>query len=137
MDLPLVYFYNCRHDNSFEAFNYNKRILLVGLRGAYIDSNLLKCLDDNYLSLREQYEDIYAITVNDGYTVNNWANDINIKNVTVLPDGNAEFTRALGKLSNVPCIGDRSEYYACIAQNHRLGGFYEDFNLFKDKLYTL
>lgn len=137
MKLPLASMYNCNYDNSYEAFSPDKKILLVGLRGAYIDCDILKNLDNCYKQLLLRYDDVYAITVNDSYTVNNWANELDIKNITVLSDGNADFTSKIGKLYNVPYVGARSRYYVGVVINRKIKFLNADFNLLKNKLYSL
>ena len=41
-------------------------------------------------------DDVYCLSVNDGFVMNAWADDLNIQKVTMIPDGNGDFTRALG-----------------------------------------
>ncbi len=59
---------------------------------------------------------IYCISVNDGFVMNSWAQDQNIQNVKLIPDGNAYFTRSMGMLvskSNLG-FGERSWRYAAV-----------------------
>jgi peroxiredoxin len=51
--------------------------------------------------------------------MNAWAQDQNIKNVTLIPDGNAYFTRSMGMLVNKSNLGfgDRSWRYAAVVEN--------------------
>lgn len=137
MKLPLVNLYNCKYSNSYEAFDPYKKILIVGLMGAYVDSTILKNLDKCYYQITTRYDDVYAITVNDSYTVNNWANDLDIKKVTVLSDGNSHFTNKLNKLYNTEYLGARSEYYLGVVTKHKIRFINADSNLLKDKLYSL
>jgi len=48
--------------------------------------------------------------------MNEWARALNIKNVKVVPDGSAEFTRGMGMLVDMSAIGFawRSRRYAAI-----------------------
>ncbi len=61
-------------------------------------------------------DDIYCISVNDAFVMNEWARHLGIQNVKVLPDGNGEFTRLMGMLVAKTCIGFgfRSHRYAAI-----------------------
>ena len=36
---------------------------------------------------------VYCLSVNDAFVMNAWAKSQNLKNVDVIPDGSAEFTR--------------------------------------------
>jgi len=105
--------------------------------GAYIDSIVLKNLDNYYSQIKLRYDDVYAITVNDSYTVNNWANELDIKNVTVLSDGNSHFTNQIGKLHTIEYLGARSAYYLGIVHKHKIRFINADFNLLKSKLYSV
>jgi len=51
--------------------------------------------------------------------MNAWAQDQNIKNVKLIPDGNAYFTRSMGMLVNKSNLGfgDRSWRYAAVVDN--------------------
>jgi peroxiredoxin len=64
-------------------------------------------------------DDIYCISVNDGFVMNAWAKDQNIEKVTLIPDGNAYFTRSMGMLVNKSNLGfgNRSWRYAAIVDN--------------------
>jgi len=137
MKLPLIKFYNCRYTNSYEAFPLDKRILLFGLKGAYIDSSILKNIDKHYTVLKSTYDDIYVIAMNDSYVIDNWANDLDIKNITVLPDGNGHFTEALGALTYTHLLGFRSKYYECVVHNNNILKCNENTNLLKNELYSL
>ena len=53
--------------------------------------------ENNYGSIQKiSIEEIYVISVNDGFVMNAWARDLNIKNVRAIPDGNCDFARAMG-----------------------------------------
>ena len=51
--------------------------------------------------------------------MNSWAQDQNIKNVKLIPDGNGYFTRAMGYLVNKSNLGfgDRSWRYAAVVRD--------------------
>ena len=51
--------------------------------------------------------------------MNAWQQDQNIKNVKLIPDGNAYFTRSMGMLVNKSNLGfgDRSWRYAAVVDN--------------------
>ena len=100
-----------------------KRVVVFSLPGAFTPT----CSAYQLPGFEEKYEEfkslgideIYCISVNDGFVMNAWAKDQNIKNVKLIPDGNAYFTRSMGMLvtkSNLG-FGDRSWRYAAIVDN--------------------
>lgn len=65
-------------------------------------------------------DEIYCVTVNDAFVVNAWARDQGIVDeVTLLPDGNADFTRGMGMLSDWSHLGfgQRSWRYSMIVRD--------------------
>jgi thioredoxin-dependent peroxiredoxin len=105
-----------------ELFN-DKRIIIFSLPGAFTPT----CSAYQLPGFEEKYDDflglgiddIYCISVNDGFVMNAWAQDQNIEKVKLIPDGNAYFTRSMGMLVNKSNLGfgDRSWRYAMIVNN--------------------
>jgi peroxiredoxin len=105
-----------------ELFNA-KRVVLFSLPGAFTPT----CSAYQLPGFEERYDDfiglgiddIYCISVNDGFVMNAWAKDQNIEKVTLIPDGNAYFTRSMGMLVNKSNLGfgNRSWRYAVIVDN--------------------
>ena len=100
-----------------------KRVVIFSLPGAFTPT----CSAYQLPGFEEKYDDfdslgiddIYCISVNDGFVMNAWAKDQGIKNVTLIPDGNAYFTRSMGMLvtkSNLG-FGERSWRYAAVVDN--------------------
>ena len=50
-------------------------------------------------------DEIACLSVNDGFVMSEWQKDQDAPNVTFLPDGNAEFTRAMGMLVDKSDLG--------------------------------
>ncbi len=107
---------------SSELFD-GKRVIIFSLPGAFTPT----CSAYQLPGFEEKYEEfqalgideIYCISVNDGFVMNAWAQDQNIKNVKLIPDGNAYFTRSMGMLvrkSNLG-FGERSWRYAAVVDN--------------------
>jgi len=107
---------------SSELFN-GKRVVIFSLPGAFTPT----CSAYQLPGFEEKYEEfkalgideIYCISVNDGFVMNAWAQDQNIQNVKLIPDGNAYFTRSMGMLvskSNLG-FGERSWRYAAVVDN--------------------
>jgi len=105
-----------------ELFN-GKRVVIFSLPGAFTPT----CSAYQLPGFEERYDDfiglgiddIYCISVNDGFVMNAWAKDQNIEKVTLIPDGNAYFTRSMGMLVNKSNLGfgNRSWRYAAIVDN--------------------
>jgi len=107
---------------SSELFD-GKRVVIFSLPGAFTPT----CSAYQLPGFEEKYDDfigsgidaIYCISVNDGFVMNAWQQDQNIKNVQLIPDGNAYFTRSMGMLVNKSNLGfgDRSWRYAAVVDN--------------------
>ena len=64
-------------------------------------------------------EEIYCLSVNDTFAMNNWFDQLGIVNVYPLPDGNGEFTYEIGaevEKANLG-FGRRSWRYALVVDN--------------------
>ena len=107
---------------SADLFN-GKRVVIFSLPGAFTPT----CSAYQLPGFEEKYDDfigsgiddIYCISVNDGFVMNAWAQDQNIEKVKLIPDGNAYFTRSMGMLvtkSNLG-FGDRSWRYAAVVND--------------------
>jgi len=116
---------------SSELFN-GKRVILFSLPGAFTPT----CSSYQLPGFEEKYDEftalgideIYCISVNDGFVMNAWAQDQSIKNVKLIPDGNAYFTRSMGQLvmkSNLG-FGERSWRYAAIIDNCIIEKLFEE-----------
>jgi peroxiredoxin len=111
---------------------HGKRVVIFSLPGAFTPT----CSAYQLPGFEEKYEDfigsgidaIYCISVNDGFVMNAWAQDQNIKNVQLIPDGNAYFTRSMGQLvmkSNLG-FGERSWRYAAVVDNGMIEKLFEE-----------
>ena len=105
-----------------ELFN-GKRVVVFSLPGAFTptcSAYQLPGFEEKYDDFRSLgIDDIYCISVNDGFVMNAWAKDQNIEKVTLIPDGNAYFTRSMGLLVNKSNLGfgNRSWRYAAVVDN--------------------
>jgi peroxiredoxin len=107
---------------SYDLFD-GKRVIIFSLPGAFTptcSAYQLPGFEENYGSFRDAGIDaIYCISVNDAFTMNAWAQDQNIQNVQLIPDGNAYFTRSMGQLvakTNLG-FGERSWRYAAVVND--------------------
>jgi peroxiredoxin len=99
-----------------------KRVILFALPGAFTptcSSTHLPGYDKRYRNLcakKNNVDEIYCLSVNDGFVMNAWFEDQGVKNVQPLADGSAEFTVAVGmkvQKDNVG-FGSRSWRYSCV-----------------------
>ena len=100
-----------------------KRVVIFSLPGAFTPT----CSAYQLPGFEEKYEefiqlgidDIYCISVNDGFVMNAWAKEQGIEKVKLIPDGNAFFTRSMGYLVNKSNLGfgQRSWRYAAVVEN--------------------
>lgn len=110
-------------DVSTQELFAGKRVVLFSLPGAFTPtcSNFqLPGFDLDYQKFRDQgIDDVYCISVNDAFVMNAWGKDQNIQNVKLIPDGNGDFTDAMGMLVEKFNLGFamRSWRYAAVIDN--------------------
>lgn len=109
-----------------------RRVLIFSLPGAFTptcSTYQLPGFDEDYEKFKEQgIEEIYCISVNDAFVMNEWRRHLGIKNVKVIPDGNGDFTRLMGMLVNKTSIGfgPRSHRYAAIVNDGVVEKMFEE-----------
>jgi len=98
----------------------DKRVVIFSLPGAFTptcSAYQLPGFEAFYNMFTEQgIDEIYCISVNDGFVMNAWGKDQGIEKVKLIPDGNGYFTNGMGCLvskSNLG-FGERSWRYAAI-----------------------
>ncbi len=100
-----------------------KRVVLFSLPGAFTptcSTFQLPGFELDYQKFKEAgIDEIYCVSVNDGFVMNSWAKDQNIVNVKMIPDGNGEFTRLMGmEVTKLNLgFGPRSWRYAAVIDN--------------------
>tara|TARA_B100000767_G_scaffold202435_1_gene189329 strand:+ start:1187 stop:1744 length:558 start_codon:yes stop_codon:yes gene_type:complete len=105
--------------NTTDIFK-GKKVILFSLPGAFTpvcSEKQLPGFEKNYDKLLSLgINEIYCISVNDGFVMNAWADQQKLTKVKVLPDGNADFTRAMGMLVEKKHVGfgQRSWRYCAI-----------------------
>ncbi len=64
-------------------------------------------------------DDIICLSVNDTFVMNEWAKDQEADNLTLIPDGNGEFTEGMGMLVDKTDLGfgKRSWRYSMLVKN--------------------
>ena len=136
MRIPTVTFIT-RKDGEFvnvttdELFG-GKRVVLFALPGAFTptcSSFQLPGFELDYDKFIEQgIDDVYCLSVNDGFVMNSWAKDQNISKVKMIPDGNGEFTVAMNMAVSKNNLGFayRSWRYATIVNDGEIEKLFEE-----------
>ena len=110
-------------DVSSEQLFNNKRVVVFALPGAFTptcSSSHLPRYNELFPVFRDNgIDDIYCLSVNDTFVMNAWQDDQNAENITMLPDGNGEFSRGMGMLVDKSDLGfgERSWRYAMVVDN--------------------
>lgn len=101
----------------------DKNVILFSLPGAFTptcSSQQLPNFERLYDRFKAQnIDEIYCVSVNDAFVMNEWGRMLGVKNVKLIPDGNGDFTRMMGMLVNKTNIGfgQRSHRYAAIVND--------------------
>lgn len=116
---------------SSEIFD-GKRIVIVALPGAFTptcSSTHLPGYEKHYGELKELgVDEVYCVSVNDAFSMFQWAKQLGVKNVKMLPDGNAEFTAKMGMLVKKENLGfgSRSWRYSMLVENGEINGLFQE-----------
>lgn len=100
-----------------------KRVILFALPGAFTptcSSVHLPAYNDLYeLFKKNGIDDVICLSVNDSFVLNEWKKAEKAMNITMLPDGNGEFTEKLGLLVDKQdlCFGHRSWRYSMVVND--------------------
>lgn len=114
--------YRWQDVSSDEIFG-GKKIVLFGLPGAFTptcSSTHLPGYEKHYDDLKaEGIDEIYCLSVNDAFVMKQWADKQGVSKVKMLPDGNGEFTKAMGMLVKKENLGfgDRSWRYSMLVED--------------------
>ncbi len=110
-------------DLSSDEIFKGKKVVLFALPGAFTPT----CSSTHAPGYEAKYEEFKALgidsviclSVNDAFTMYQWAKNLNISKVFMLPDGNADFTKAIGALVKKENLGfgDRSWRYSLYVED--------------------
>lgn len=110
-------------DVSTDDIFAGKRVVLFALPGAFTptcSSTHLPGYEASYdLFKAEGVDEVYCLSVNDAFTMFQWAKHLGAEKVKMLPDGNCDFTRGMDMLvaKNNLGFGDRSWRYSMLVEN--------------------
>jgi thioredoxin-dependent peroxiredoxin len=108
--------------NTAEIFD-NKKVVVFSLPGAFTptcSSTHAPGYDAKFDEFKSLGVDtVICVSVNDAFVMFQWAKNLGLKNIFMLPDGNADFTKAMGALvaKNNLGFGDRSWRYSMFVDN--------------------
>jgi glutaredoxin-like protein len=92
-----------------EALFRNRTAVVFALPGAYTptcSTTHLPRYEELAPALRAAgVDDIYCVSVNDAFVMNAWARDHGVSSVQLLPDGNGDFSEAMGMLVDKRDLG--------------------------------
>ncbi|OOY17562.1 peroxiredoxin [Thioclava sp. DLFJ4-1] len=143
--LPEVTFHTRVRDDSIEGPNpfrwedkttsdyfAGKRVVLFALPGAFTptcSTYQLPGFEKGFDDFAEQgIDEIYCLSVNDAFVMNQWAKAQGLENVKVIPDGSGEFTRRVGMLVRKDNLGFglRSWRYAAVVNDGVIEAWFEE-----------
>lgn len=100
-----------------------KRVVIFGLPGAFTPT----CTNEQLPGFEQMYQDfidagideVYCTSVNDAFAMYQWAKQLGIKNVKMLPDGNGDFAETLGMMVSKRNLGFgyRTWRYSMVVDN--------------------
>ncbi|WP_444452855.1 peroxiredoxin [Rhodobacter capsulatus] len=109
-----------------------KRVILFSLPGAFTptcSTYQLPGFEKGFPEFAANgIDEIYCLSVNDSFVMNQWAKAQGLSNVKVIPDGSGEFTRRMGMLVRKDNLGFglRSWRYAAIVDNGVIEAWFEE-----------
>jgi thioredoxin-dependent peroxiredoxin len=110
-------------DRTTDDIFKEKKIVLFGLPGAFTptcSSTHLPGYERNYDEFKHLgIDEVMCVSVNDAFTMFQWAKNLEVKKVFMLPDGNGEFTRGMGLLVKKENLGfgERSWRYSAYIED--------------------
>lgn len=101
----------------------NKTVVVFSLPGAFTPTCSSSHLP-RYNELAQKFfdngvDEICCISVNDTFVMNAWAEDQDVEHISLIPDGNGEFTKGMDLLVDKKALGfgQRSWRYAMLVKN--------------------
>lgn len=125
--------YRWEDKTTFDYFA-NKRVVLFSLPGAFTptcSTYQLPGFEEKYNEFMKYVDDIYCISVNDAFVMNQWGKQQCIERVKLIPDGSASFTMQMnmGVSKDNLGFGMRSWRYACVINNGKIERWFIEPNL--------
>ena len=115
-----------------EEISSGKKVIVFAIDGAFTsslnDKNIQE-YDNSYEAFTSTgIDEVYCVSVNDTFVMNAWCNQLGIKNVKPLGDGEGVFTQGMGMLVNKPKqgFGMRSWRYSALIENGEVTKIFEE-----------
>lgn len=109
-----------------------RRVLLFALPGAFTptcSTYQLPGFEQAATELKRLgIDEVYCLSVNDAFVMNQWAQSLGLSHVRMIPDGSAAFTQQMGMLVRKDNLGfgARSWRYAAIVDDSRIEAWFEE-----------
>ena len=113
-------------EKTTDDFFKGKKVVVFALPGAYTptcSSTHLPRYNELYDAFKKEgVDDVICLSVNDTFVMNEWKRVQDADNITMLPDGNAEFTEKLGFLTGKEDLGfgKRSWRYSMLVDDGKI-----------------
>lgn len=125
--------YRWEDKTTFDYFA-NKRVVLFSLPGAFTptcSTYQLPGFEEKYNEFMKYVDEIYCISVNDAFVMNQWGKQQCIERVKLIPDGSASFTLQMnmGVSKDNLGFGMRSWRYAVVVDNGKIERWFIEPNL--------
>lgn len=119
-------------DKTTDDYFKGKKVVVFSLPGAFTPTCSTYQLPD-FEKLYPDFQakgvdDIYCVSVNDAFVMNQWAKAQEVKNVKVIPDGSGKFTAGLGMLVDKDNLGfgKRSWRFAAVVEDGKVTKWFEE-----------
>jgi peroxiredoxin len=109
-------------DMTSDDYFKGKKVVLFALPGAFTptcSAAHLPGYEAAYEEMRELgVDEVYCLSVNDAFVMNQWGRHLGVTKVQLIPDGNGEFTRGMGMLVKKENLGfgERSWRYSALIE---------------------
>lgn len=121
-------------EKDITEFFKGKKVVAFALPGAFTPtcSNYhVPAYEDEYDNLKKLgIDEVYCISMNDPYVVQQWKEISKVKNVKFIPDGNGTFTKDMGMITDRSAsgMGHRSFRYSMYVHDGKIIKLFKDEN---------
>jgi peroxiredoxin len=119
-------------DKTTADYFKGKKVVVFSLPGAFTPTCSTYQLPD-FEKLAPEFQakgvdDIYCVSVNDAFVMNQWAKQQGVNAVKVIPDGSGKFTKGMGMLVDKDNVGFgmRSWRYAALVEDGKVTKWFEE-----------
>ena len=119
-------------DVSSQDIFAGRKVIIFALPGAFTptcSSTHLPGFETSYEEFKQLgIDEIYCLSVNDAFSMFQWSKQLQVAKVKMLPDGNADFTRAMGMLVKKQNLGfgERSWRYSMLVEDGEITALFEE-----------